>query len=83
LSLFYWTPSYALFLGGALGAMSYFIWRGVKWAMIIVCALVTLQWLVLGSLGSAFWANSVYSAPPIVCALLSIASIVVAKVRGT
>ena len=77
------TSSYALFLGVALGAMSYFIWRGATWAMIVVCALVTMQWLVLGSLDPAFWANSVYSGPPIVFALLTIASIVVAKVRAT
>src|SRR5207244_1193625 len=52
------TSSYALFLGAALGAMSYLIWRGASWAMIVACALVTMQWLVLGSLDSAFWANS-------------------------
>jgi hypothetical protein len=75
--------SYGLFLGIALGAMSYFIWRGASWAMIVVCALVTMQWLVLGSLDSAFWANSVYSAPPLVFALLTVASILVGKVRAT
>ena len=69
------TSSYALLLGAALGAMSYFIWRGAVWAMIIVCALVTMQWLVFGRLDSAFWANKVYSAPPIVFGLLTIASI--------
>jgi hypothetical protein len=47
--------------------------------MITVCALVTTQWLVLGSLDSVFWANSVYSAPVIVFVLLTVASIVVAK----
>jgi hypothetical protein len=77
------TSSYVLFLGVALGAMSYFILRGASWAMIVVCGLVTMQWLVLGSLDSAFWANSVYSGPPIVFALLTIASIVVAKVQAT
>src|SRR5262245_30631448 len=76
------TSSYALLLGVALGAMSYFIWRGASWAMIVVCALVTMQWLVLGSLDSAFWVNGVYSGPPIVFALLTIASMVVAKVRA-
>jgi hypothetical protein len=75
------TSSYGLFLGAALAAMSCFIWRGATWAMIVVCALVTMQWLVLGSLDPAFWANRVYSGPPIVFALLTIASIVVAKVR--
>jgi hypothetical protein len=57
--------------------------RCASWAMIVVCALVTMQWFVLGSLDSAFWANSVYSGPPIVFALLTIASLVVAKVRAT
>jgi hypothetical protein len=77
------SASYALFLGVTLGAMSYFIWRGASWAMIAVCALVTMQWLVLGSLDSTFWASGVYGAPPIVFALLTIASIVLGKVRAT
>jgi hypothetical protein len=79
------TLSYLLFLGVAFGAMSYYIWRGASWAMIVVCALVTMQWFLLGSLvDSAFWANSVYSgAPPIMFALLTIASIVEAKAGAT
>jgi hypothetical protein len=58
------TSSYAVVLGLALGAMSCLIWRGASWAKIVACALVTAQWLVLGSLDPAFWANSVYAAPP-------------------
>jgi hypothetical protein len=76
------TASYALVLGVALGAISWFIWRGAIWAMIVVCALVTMQWLVLGSLDPAFWAKIAYVAPPIVFTLLTIVSVAVEKMRA-
>jgi hypothetical protein len=75
--------SYAPLLGLALGVLSWFIWRGMRWAMIVVCALVTAQWLVLASLDPVFWANSFYSVPAIAFAILTIASIAVTKVRAT
>jgi hypothetical protein len=74
--------SYVLVLGVVLGAMSWLIWRGATWAMIVVWALVTMQWLVLASLDPVFWTKSAYLAPPIVFAALIIVSIVVAKVRA-
>jgi hypothetical protein len=74
---------YALVLSVALGAMSWFIWRGATWAMIVVWALVTMQWLVLASLDPSFWVKIAYVAPPIMFALLTIVSIVAAKMRAT